>query len=263
MNSTKKASHGNDPSIAAIRDYWNEHIHDLEIARHPVGSAGFFQELADYRYEKLHYLPLRVDFTAYREREVLEVGCGVGIDLARFARGGARVTGIDLAETSIELARNHFRQQNLTGTLRLGNGEALEFPADTFDLVYAHGVVQYTADPRAMTAEIHRVLKPGGTAIVMVYNRRSWLNVLSKTLKVGIEHRDAPVLRTYSRREFKELLAPFGQTVIVPERFPVRSRLQKGTKAVLFNHVFVPLFNLIPRPLTRWSGWHLLAFAKK
>ena len=39
--------------LIQIRDYWNEHIHDLEIATHPVGSAEFFRELDTYRFEKL------------------------------------------------------------------------------------------------------------------------------------------------------------------------------------------------------------------
>ena len=64
----------------------------------------FFEEIEDYRFEKLDYLPSLVDFDGYRGRRVLDVGCGVGNDLARFARGGAEVVGIDLAETSIDLA---------------------------------------------------------------------------------------------------------------------------------------------------------------
>ena len=263
MNPRKKDSTSENPLIEAIRAYWNDHIHDLEIATHPVGSEGFFRELETYRFEKLHYLPRLVDFNGFQDRQVLEIGCGVGIDLSRFARGGAQVTGIDLADTSIELARKNFTSQNLEGSLIRGNGEELEFADNSFDCVYAHGVIQYTADAARMIAEIHRVLKPGGMAIMMVYNRRSWLSFLSKTLGVGIEHRDAPVINTYSRKEFQQLLQPFDTVRVIPERFPVKSKLQKGKKAVLFNRLFVPLFNLIPRALTRNSGWHLMAFAHK
>lgn len=249
--------------IEAIRSYWNDHIHDLEIARHPVGSEGFFKDLETYRFDKLHYLPRLVDFAGFEGKRLLEVGCGVGIDLSRFAKGGARVTGVDLADKSIELAKKNFSQQKLKGSLIRGNGEALDFDNDSFDCVFAHGVIQYTADATAMVSEIHRVLKPGGMAILMVYNRRSWLNFLSKTLGVSIEHQDAPVIKTYSRKEFNELLRPFDRVTVIPERFPVKSKLQKGKKAIVFNRVFVPLFNLIPRSLTRNSGWHLLAFAYK
>ena len=68
-------------TISKIRDYWNEHIHDLEIARHPVGTKEFFAELESYRFEKLDYLPKVVEFNTYQGKSVLEVGCGVGIGL--------------------------------------------------------------------------------------------------------------------------------------------------------------------------------------
>ena len=89
----------------AVREYWDRHIHDLEITRHPVGSRGFFDDLDQYHFEKLHHLLRLVNFDGYRGRSVLEVGCGAGVDLARFARGGARVTGVDLTSSAIALAR--------------------------------------------------------------------------------------------------------------------------------------------------------------
>lgn len=250
--------------INAIADYWNDHIHDLEIATHPVGSAGFFKELDAYRYDKLNYMPQVIDFASYRGKTFLEVGCGVGIDLVRFAREGALVTGIDLAPVSIELARQNFAHSGLKADLRVMNGESLDFPDNHFDVVYAHGVLQYTADPEQMIREMYRVLKPGGEAIFMVYNRISWLNGMSMLMKVGLEHEDAPVLEKYSITELKQMLAPFGGKVrIVPERFPVESKLHKGWKAVLFNKIFVKAFNLLPRSWIRPFGWHIMAFCRK
>jgi 2-polyprenyl-3-methyl-5-hydroxy-6-metoxy-1,4-benzoquinol methylase len=252
-----------DPLLRTIRHYWNEHIHDLEVATQPVGSAGFFQELEAYRFDKLRYLPQLVDFCGYQEKKVLEVGCGIGIDLLRFARGGALATGIDLAEVPIDLARQNFACHGLSADLRVMNGEALEFPEASFDLVYAHGVLQYTAHPERMAGEICRVLRPGGTAILMVYNRRSWLNALSRVMKIELEHQDAPVLRKYSTGEFKQLLRPFSHYRIIPERFPVVTRLHHGWKALLYNRVFVKAFEILPKRLVRPLGWHLMAFASR
>lgn len=252
-----------DPLLVQIRVYWNEHIHDLEIAESPIGSAGFFQELEDYRFDKLRYLPRLVDFSSYRGQRLLEVGCGVGTDLVRFARGGADVTGIDLADISIELAKQNVAHNGLSADLRVMNGEDLDFADNTFDVVYAHGVLQYTAHADRMVAELHRVLKPGGEAILMVYNTFSWLPALSKTMNVALEHEDAPALRTYSIREFKRLLRPFQSVRIIPERFPVKTRLHSGIKATLYNEVFVGTFRWLPKPLIRPLGWHLMAFACK
>lgn len=249
--------------LAQVREYWNEHIHDLKIAKSPVGSKGFFDELHAYRFEKLHYLPRLVNFNGYAGKRILEIGCGIGIDLVLFAKGGASVTGVDLSETAINLARKNFEFHNVDGTLTVGNGEALDFNDNTFDMVYAHGVLQYTPNPQAMLDEIFRVLRPEGEAILMVYNRISWLNFLSKLLGVSLEHSDAPVLRMFSRSEIAQMLYRFADVRIVPERFPVRSRLHSGVKALFFNWFFVPCFNALPRFLTRSFGWHLMIFATK
>jgi SAM-dependent methyltransferase len=250
--------------IDAIQHYWNERIHDLEMTTQAVGSREFFDDLDDYRFDKLHYLPRLVDFNGFRDQKLLEVGCGIGTDLVRFARGGARVTGVDLSTTAIDLARRNFALHDLPADeLRVGNAEALPFDAASFDVVYGHGVIQYTANPERLIAECHRVLKPGGRAIFMVYNRISWLNALSKLMKVQLEHEDAPVLRKFSIAEFRRLLTPFATADIVPERFPVKSRLHKGWKGVAFNTMFVGTFNALPQGLVRPLGWHLMAFAKK
>lgn len=246
-----------------VRRYWNERIHDLEMTTQPVGSREFFADLDEYRFDKLRYLPELVDFAGFAGRRLLEVGCGIGTDLARFARGGAVVTGLDLSETAIDLARRNFASLGVSGDLRVADGEALPFPDASFDVVYGHGVLQYAVRPERIIAEAHRVLAPGGQGIFMVYNRVSWLNGLSKVMKVALEHEDAPVLRKYTIAEFRALLAPFAEVRIVPERFPVKSRLHGGWKGTAFNTLFVGTFNALPRALVRPLGWHLMAFCRK
>ena len=249
--------------ISRITAYWDEHIHDLSITTHPVGTPEFFQQLDEYRYDKLNYLPRLVDFSTYQGKSLLEVGCGAGIDLVRFARAGAIVTGIDLSTTAIELARKNIEQNGLNADLWVMNGESMQFPDNSFDVVYAHGVLQYTANIEKMMAEIHRVVKPGGEVVMMVYNRNSWLNLMRQVTKVPLEHEDAPVLKKYSIGELKQFLKSFKNYRIIPERFPVKTKLHSGWKARLFNDVFVGTFNLMPKALVRPLGWHLMAFATK
>lgn len=249
--------------LARIRAYWDRFLHDQEMSQAPVGSSQWFADLGAYRFDKLDYLPKVVDFRAFAGRDVLEVGCGIGLDLARFAQGGARVTGIDLSPRAVQLARTYLQQQGLTGQVQEMNGEAMAFPEARFDVVYAHGVVQYTDDPQHLVAEIHRVLRPGGTAIFMLYHRDSWLMAMSKLTKVGLEHVDAPVFRTFGQREARSLLRAFASVRILPERFPVATKLHRGWKAFAYNRVFVPGFHLLPKALTRRWGWHLMIWAVK
>ncbi len=247
----------------SVRAYWNSRIHDLEMTQAPVGSLQFFDDLDDYRFDKLAYLPRIVDFASFRNQVLVEVGCGVGTDLVRFAHGGARVIGVDLADTAVRLARQNLDLHGLAGKLLVADGARLPLSDASVDVFYCHGVLQYADDARGIVKEALRVLKPGGTGIFMVYNRVSWLNAMSKVTGVRLEHEDAPVLRLYSAAEFRGLLGGFSQCDIVPERFPVASRLHHGWKATLYNAGFVGAFNSLPRGLTRRFGWHLMGLCRR
>lgn len=246
-----------------VRTYWEHHIHDLEISQHAPGTPGFFADLDQYHFEKLHHLLRLVDFEAWRGKDVLDLGCGAGVEVVRFARGGARIVGADIAARAVALTRQNLEQQGLTARLEVADGEALPFPDASFDFVYAHGVVQYTNDDRALVREVQRVLRPGGLAMFQAYNRISWLNALSKVMKTPLEHEDAPVLKRYSIAELRQLLDGFDRVDIVTERFPVKSRLHKGWKGMAFNTFFVGTFNALPRAWVRRFGWHMLAFCRK
>ena len=263
MCASTQVTQGHERDLEAVREYWNNHIHDWKVARSEPGTAEFFQEIEAYRFEKLEYLDKVVDFGGYAGKSVLDVGCGVGNDLSRFRRGGAIVTGIDLAPHSIELAEANFRQRGLEGTFEVMNGEDLTFPDNAFDVVYCHTVLHFTPTPARMVREIHRVLKPGGEAILMTVNRRSWLNAMKSIAKVEVDHLDSPIFYHFSIAEYRDLLSPFVDARIQPERFPVRTKVHEGLKARLYNTVFVDFFNLLPRALTRRTGHHLMAFCRK
>lgn len=232
---------------AAIRAYWNARIDDTRLSDQPQGTTGYYAALDAYRLRKNDYLPRVVDFGAWANRDVLEIGCGPGLDLVRFARGGAHVTGVDIAPAALALARGYCEVAGLPATLLEADGARLPFAEASFDLVYCHGVLSFVRDPPRVVAEACRVLRPGGQAILMVYNRRSWMQWLLKLpgSPMGQGHADAPAFRTYRRPEFERLLAPFAERRLVFERF-APAAWRDG-----------PLCCLRP------FGWHLLAFCRK
>jgi 2-polyprenyl-3-methyl-5-hydroxy-6-metoxy-1,4-benzoquinol methylase len=250
-------------NIDLIREYWSKNIHDVEIAHHPVGTREFFKELEEYHYEKLEYLRRIIDFNAYKEKKLLEIGCGLGIDLVRFASGGAIVTGVDLAHNAIELARRNFELHGVNGELLVMNGEDLSFNDNSFDIVFAQGVFAYTSDAELMIREIYRVLKPGCEAILMMYHRNSWLYFIAELFGFRVGREDAPVFKTYSIDEFQGMLKDFSHSEILTVRFPVKTHIHKGLKAIIYNQLFVPFFNLIPEAMVRRFGAHLIAKAEK
>ena len=140
-----------------------------------MGTPEFFERVEAHRYTKEWHIPEAADFAGARGLSVLEIGCGLGTDGAQFAQAGAHYTGIDLTEAAIELARKRFELSGLAeGEFRVADAENLDFADDSFDRVYSHGVLHHTPDTARAVAEIHRVLKPGGRAIVMLYHRGSY-----------------------------------------------------------------------------------------
>lgn len=249
---------------AAIADYWDANVANWKVAADlDVGTPEFFREVERYRFEKLDYLDRVVDYDAYRGQSVLDVGCGLATDLSRFARGGATTTGVDISPRAIELAKLNFEQRGLDGAFHVMDGRRMDFADETFDFVYCHTVLHFTAQPELMIAEIRRVLKPGGSALLMAINRRSWLFTMHRLAGVEIDYLDSPVFDPFDFDRFERAVAPFDARRILVERFPTRSEVHKGLKALLYNTVFVDLFNALPRRLVGKTGYHLLAFVGK
>ena len=98
---------------------------------------------------------------------VLDVGCASGVFAALAADAGARVSGIDAARASIDIAR----QRVPGGDFRVGDLQFLPYDDDTFDAVTAFNAIQYAADTRAAAAEAKRVAKPGATVFTLVWGR--------------------------------------------------------------------------------------------
>lgn len=251
------------PELAAVRDYWQDHVTDWPIARAAAGTPGFFRETEEYRFDKLDYLDRLVDYGGHAGEDVLDIGCGLGNDTSRFARGGARVTGIDIAPNAVRLSEQNFRQRGLEGRFLVMDGEAMTFPEASFDFVYCHTVLHFTPHPERMVAEIHRVLRPGGRAVLMMVNRNSWMRAMHKAMKVEIDHLRSPVFHWYAPERFRAMLAPFAEAEVRFERFPVRTRVHGGLKARVYNLAVVDLFNALPKRLTGRTGHHMLAFVRK
>src|SRR6185295_17178530 len=157
-----------------VRQFWQENPCGTKFADAPPGSKRFFELVETHRYEKEWHIPAAAGFAQTKNLRVLEIGCGLGTDGAQFAKAGADYTGVDLTDAAIELAQKRFELFQLPGTFRVADAERLDFPDNSFDVVYSHGVLHHTPDTAGAIKEVHRVLKPGGRAVVMLYHRDSY-----------------------------------------------------------------------------------------
>jgi len=252
-------------TLEDVRAYWNEFVNDIEITDLPVGSSEFFDALECYRYDKIDYLRDYVGFSRYKGKKVLEIGCGVGIDLLQFARAGADVSAVDLTLNAVQLATANLAREGYQGNLRVGNAESLDFPDGCFDVVYSHGVLHHTVDTEKSIDEVYRVLRTGGEAIIMLYNRYSWFNLAAVLSGTSIEHakKEAPIIRRYSTGECRKMFQRFRGVQIHVDRFPKRTLKFENLFAKLNNYLLVPFFGLLPERLKRPLGWHIMIRATK
>jgi ubiquinone/menaquinone biosynthesis C-methylase UbiE len=157
-----------------VRAFWQANPCGTKFSDAPPGTRLFYERTEEHRYTKEWHIPMAADFTSARGLRVLEIGCGLGTDGAQFAKAGAIYTGVDLTEAAVELARRRFELFELPGTFRTADAENLDFADESFDLVYSHGVLHHTPDTRRAVREVHRVLRPQGRAVVMLYHRDSY-----------------------------------------------------------------------------------------
>jgi len=102
--------------------------------------------------------------------DVLEIGCGMGLHTELMARAGARVSSIDISDTSVEATRRRLALRGLSADVRQGDARELPFQDGSFDFVWSWGVIHHSAQTAVIIREIARVLRPRGETRIMVYN---------------------------------------------------------------------------------------------
>ena len=156
----------NGMTVDEVRRFWEGH---------PVAAAAISAERCTPQYfdvydrlreanESLEFSHALHEYRDFKGRTVLDVGCGNGYVLGKYAAEGACVFGVDLTGAGIALCRKRFALQSLSGRFTVGNAESLPFPDEFFDCVCSMGVLHHTPNPCAAVDELFRVLKPGGDA---------------------------------------------------------------------------------------------------
>lgn len=243
-------------TVDTVRDFWQAHINNEYYTDAERASDEYFDEIERRRYATHYHLPDLFASLDGRGKRLLEVGCGIGVDSIQLAKRGFDVTAVDLTENALAVAGQFAAHRGATVDFRLGNAERLDFADESFDAVYSFGVLHHTPDIQRSVDEVHRVLRPGGTAYVMLYHRDSLVNLVHRALRLPyespIDRTDhCPVVYTFSRSGVRRLFRDFS-TVTVRAEYP-------------FTYGFGPLTTKLPaslrRPAGRAIGWHLMITA--
>ena len=199
-----------EPDIGTVRAYWNARPCNIRHSRLPVGTKEYFDEVEKRKYFVEPHIPGFAQFERWKEKRVLEVGCGIGTDTINFARAGAIVTAVDLSDESLKLARRRAETLNLKDKISFYQANAEELSTviavEPYDLVYSFGVIHHTPDPRRAVAELKRYMTPSSELRMMLYARNSWKNIM---IEAGFDQPEAqsgcPVAFTYTNSRCESL----------------------------------------------------------
>ena len=162
------------------QEFWGSLYKAAYAGRHgKLTRTTIERELSELRqmFEHRDHLAVReMPIAELSGRLVLEIGSGAGAHSALFSQHGARMVSLDVTlERAAATARVLDFVTNSDNFCLQADALALPFPDELFDIVYSNGVLHHTASVSRAVQELHRVLKPGGRAVVMLYARNSFV----------------------------------------------------------------------------------------
>jgi ubiquinone/menaquinone biosynthesis C-methylase UbiE len=262
-----------DTLVSDVHDYWNSHtlgyqyVTDAELE---VGSPEFFAHIQPWMNPyKFPWIMTRIEYEAkiLKGKHLLEVGCGMGYDSLEFLKRGVRVTATDLTPNAVKLTRRHFQIEGVKAVdVRTANVLDLPFEDSSFDAVWANGVLHATGDTARAIREVHRVLRPGGRAIIShFYRKPSWMYVIHRLGRENIEFKedDPPVNEFYTENEILAMIEGFEIVEALQEHYRALPVNRIGLKATLYKYGFKPVYNLVPEPLAKRLAYKFSVTAVK
>ena len=211
----------------SVREFWNRQSCG-EVYATGASLREQLERQAVERYALEPRLRPFANFASGAAKDVLEIGVGMGADHLEWARAGCRsLAGIDLTERALEFTTQRLALYGLHSDLRVADAEDLPFPAESFDIVYSYGVLHHSPDTARAIREVHRVLRPGGAAKILIYHTPSITGLMlwaryallagrpfrpMRDIYAG--HLESPGTKAFTVAEARRMFAPFSSVDI-------------------------------------------------
>ncbi|UOD35539.1 class I SAM-dependent methyltransferase [Deferribacteraceae bacterium V6Fe1] len=251
--------------IEEVKHFWDQRPCNIRHSLKPVGTKEYFDEVEKRKYFVEPHIPKFADFGKWKNKKVLEIGCGIGTDSINFAKNGAKLTCVELSEESLKLCIKRFDVYGLNAEFYLGNCEELSsfLPIQKYDLIYSFGVLHHTPNIKKAIHEIKKYMDSNSELRIMLYAKNSWKNIM---IEAGFDQYEAqkgcPIANTYTHEEIKEILKDFEILSLTQDHiFPYAVE-----KYIDYKYELQPWFKSMPKEmfkaLEKKLGWHTLIVAK-
>jgi len=239
-----------------VREFWDADPCGTRDLQH--GSD--FQSHAEKRYSREPFIKQFANFSSAREKNVLEIGVGMGADYVEWLKAGAYATGVDLSEVSLSRARRRSELQGYRPALTVADAENLPFVDNTFDIVYSYGVMHHSPDTQKCIDEALRVLKPGGEIRLMLYHNPSltglmlWLRfglISARSIRQTVYHHlESPGTKSFSAHEVQTMMGGF-RDINTRVVFSPGDLLMNTSSAKFQGSFYRAIWRLYPRALVK------------
>lgn len=215
-----------DRQITDVKNFWDSRPCNIKHSPKPIGSKEFFDEVEAKKYRAEPHIPSFANFDQWKNKDVLEIGCGIGTAVVSFLRAGANVTAVDLSDVSVDLCKERLKVYNLEANINTANAELLDQtlnPNTKYDLIYSFGVIHHTPNPKNVIQQARKFINSNGELRIMLYSLISYkvFQVMHETnnwdisnMRTTIEkyseaQMGSPCTYVYSFKEVEELLLPY------------------------------------------------------
>jgi SAM-dependent methyltransferase len=252
-------------TIEEVKKFWNDRPCNIKHSSKEIGTKEYFNEVERKKFFVEPHILKFTEFPQWKNKKVLEVGCGLGTVGIQFSLNGADYTGVELSRESLEIAKKRFEVFEQTGKFYSGNAEELSsfVPVETYELIYSFGVIHHSPHPEKIVSEIKKYMNGNSVLKIMLYAKDSWKNYM---IDAGLDQPEAqygcPIANTYTKQDVVELLDGYEVLSIEQDHiFPYQIEPYKKGK-----YIKQPWFDAMPigmfETLEKNLGWHLLITAK-
>lgn len=261
-----------------IQKFWDSQPCNINHSSKQIGTLEYFEEVDKRRYFVEPHIIDFAQFDKWKNKKVLEIGCGIGTDAIRFARAGAKVTCIDLSKESLNICKKRFSTYGLKGSFYHGDAEKISdiIPDTKYDLIYGFGSIHHSQNPNMILTQLKKYCHNETQLKFMLYAFWSWKtawavcqygnfkfwNAKKIIEKYSEAQEGCPRTVTYTKNEIRDLFSDFDITSI--EKTHIFAYDIEQYKKYVYQKSLT--FKYMPKfvfdKMQSLLGWHMLVDVK-